>query len=131
MASMIQVWRKYGPRIEYGPKMEAEETIRNLIHATGLTRGQVYAVLYEIETVKVWAATAGRSMQLPNGDLYRPVMRRDGSIDLNFIPNAALLKQINSRFHGKVINAQNKGKTDDQMVDFWNERHPDDPVQGL
>ena len=129
MATMLEVWRKYRPQIKHGPIMEGIEIMENLVHGTGLTQGQVYSVVYELETVKVRAGIAGRSLRLPTGDLYRPVMRRDGTIDINLVPNKDWIRQINLRFHGKVLYACNIGKTEQQMADFWNERHPDNPVQ--
>ena len=32
-------------------------------------------------------------------------------------------------FRGRIINAENIGKSSDELVAMWNEAHPDDPVE--
>jgi hypothetical protein len=129
MVSLIEIWRKYGPRIVIDSMMEGEEVMRELERRTGLNRGQVKGVLFEVENLKVTAMAAGRSLRLPTDEIYRPVMRRDGSINVSYRAPKRLKTMIKQCFSGKVLNACNIGKSDDQMIDYWNKHHPDNPYQ--
>ena len=35
---------------------------------------------------------------------------------------------VNASFRGKWVNAENIGKTEEQMIELWNLTHPDDPI---
>ena len=45
------------------------------------------------------------------------------------IKNTRLSKGISIGQSAKWINAENIGKTDDEMIVIWNELHPDDPIE--
>jgi hypothetical protein len=55
----------------------------------------------------------------------------DGSFDILFRPDADMLKQLHDRakFHAKILNRVNIGKSADDLVAQWNAEHPDDPVE--
>ncbi len=45
--------------------------------------------------------------------------------------NKRVLQALNAKgaFRGQVKNAENVGKTADDLVTQWNQDHPDDPVE--
>jgi hypothetical protein len=57
-------------------------------------------------------------------------MRMDGNLDILFRPHVELLRQLNnpSRFHAKILNRANIGKSSADLIEQWNRDYPDDPV---
>lgn len=128
MAKKIQAWTEFGPRLEPGDPMTAEEIIENIVSATNQSRGSVLAMLAELDVQTEAGLKAGRIVQLSNGTHYRPVGKSDGSIDINVRVNPDLDKRVNSGFRGKWRNAENIGKTEAEIIALWNAKHPDDLI---
>ena len=129
MAKKIQAWVEFGPRIELAATMTSNELIENIIAATNQSRGSVLAVLSELDVQIESGLKAGRIVHLPNGTHYEPIGKKDGSIDLNVRVNPDVDKRVNSEFRGKWLNSANIGKSQDEIMALWNEKHPDDPIE--
>ncbi len=128
MAKKIQVWAAYGPKIELGTTMTAEDIIENIIAATNQSKGSVLAVLSELDVQIEAGLKAGRIVRLPNGTRYEPIGKKDGSVDINVRASGELDKKVNASFRGKWLNSENVGKTEAELVARWNEEHPDDQL---
>lgn len=109
--------------------MKQDELIEYIVAATNQSRGSVLAVLSELDMVIKAALKTGRIVHLPNNTHYRPIGKRDGSIDINVRVNPELSREINSDFRGKWINSVNIGKSQAEIIAQWNETYPDDPVE--
>jgi hypothetical protein len=109
--------------------MKAEEVIEELIAATNQTRGSVLAVLSELDVAIEKGLKAGRIVKLPNGTNYRPVGKKDGSISIKLRLNPRVETAVNSEFRGQWVNADNIGKSEEEIVALWDEAHPDDPIE--
>jgi hypothetical protein len=109
--------------------MTSEELIENLVAATNQSRGSVQAVLSELDVQLESALKSGRIVKLPNSTHYQPIGKRDGSVNIKVRVNPDLNKRINSGFRGKWINAENIGKSEEEIIALWNEAHPEDPVE--
>jgi hypothetical protein len=109
--------------------MDSEELIENLIAATNQSRGSILALLSELDDQIETALKSGRIVRLPNNTHYRPIGKRDGSIDINVRVNPELSKRVNFGFRGKWINSANIGKTQDEIITLWNTAYPDDPIE--
>jgi hypothetical protein len=55
----------------------------------------------------------------------------NGEYKVNVRLNKRFARAVNARgaFRGEIINAENIGKTEDEMVARWNLEHPEDPVE--
>ncbi len=129
MAKRIQMWRKLGPRLAPATPVESEEVIEELVANTNQTRGSVLGVLSELDAVIEKALKAGRRVKLPNGMILIPMGKRDGSIVIRASFGKPMIGRINVEKRAKWINADNIGKTEDEMVILWNELYPDDPIE--
>jgi hypothetical protein len=129
MAKKIQMWRKIGPRLAPATPVESEEVIEELVASTNQTRGSVLGVLSELDAVIEKALKAGRRVKLPNGMILIPIGKKDGSIVIKASLGKSMLGRINVAKRAKWINADNIGKTEDEMVILWNELYPDDPIE--
>lgn len=128
MAKKIQAWAAYGPKIALGDTMTKDDIVDNIIAATNQSKGSVLAVLAELDVQIEAGLKAGRIVHLPNGTHFEPIGKKDGSIDIGVRVNPELDKKVNAGFRGKWLNAENKDKTEAEMVAIWNAAHPDDLI---
>ena len=128
MAKKIEAWVEFGPKIDLGQPMTAEEIIENIIQATNQTRGSVKAILDELDVQTENGLRSGRIVQYPNGTHFTPTGRKDGKIVVHVRTNPRILSNLNANFRGEWRNGENIGKTEDEIVALWNEAHPDDLI---
>jgi len=128
MAKKIQVWTAFGPKIDLGKPMPPEEIIENIVAATNQSKGSVLAVLSELDVQLEAGLKAGRIVQLPNKTHFEPIGKKDGVVEIGVRVSPDLLKKVNSGFRGTWLNAQNKGKTEAEMIAIWDAAYPNDPV---
>jgi hypothetical protein len=74
----------------------------------------------------------GQSVKIEGLGTFTPTVRMDGSLDILFRPDADMLRQLNdpTRFHAKILNKSNIGKSGDELIAQWNKEYPNDPVEG-
>src|SRR5689334_20129941 len=129
MASKIEAWTEFGPKLEHATPMEDKEFVEQVTVGSNESASSVLAVLTFMDAVLEQALKAGRIVQLPNGMHFRPTGKKDGSVEINVRVDPELVKRINTGFVGKWKNAQNKEKTEAEIIALWNAAHPDDPIQ--
>jgi hypothetical protein len=129
MSNKIKAWTAFGPRLEPKEPMQSEEVIENIIKATNQSKGSVLAVLSELDVQLESGLKSGRVVHLPNGTHYRPVGKKDGSVNIQVRVNPEIDKNVNAGFRGKWRNAENIGKSEMEIVAIWNEAYPEDPIQ--
>ena len=63
--------------------------------------------------------------------IYTPVIKQDGRIEVNVRLKGGVASQINvpGEFKGDVINAENIGKSTDELCDQWDVEFPDDLIE--
>jgi len=130
MASIITVRRWLGPRLEQESTMSTDTAIKLITSRTGLTAGEVVQVLYELHDVIIDAAWGGQAVRLEKLGTFTPTLVRDGTLRLNFRPVPELKKKLTwkHRIRARILNKRSAGATDEELVEQWNELHPDDPV---
>lgn len=128
MAKKIQAWVEFGPRIQLSDPMTSKEIIENLINATSQSRGSVLAMLSELDVQIEAGLKAGRIVQLPNGTHFEPVGKKDGSIIICVRVNPEVTRSVNAEFRGKWLHSENIGINEAEIIDLWNQAHPDDPL---
>ena len=129
MANKIKAWTKFGPRLKTKDPMDPEEIIENIVKVTNQSRGSVLAVISELDVQLENGLKAGRVVQLPNGTHFRPVGKKDGTVDIQVRINPAIDKNVNANFKGKWRNAENIGKSEAEIIILWNEAYPEDPIE--
>ena len=129
MAKKIQAWAAYGPKIALGDPMTANDIIENIVAATNQSKGSVLAVLAELDVQLEAGLKAGRIVRLPNGTHFQPIGKKDGSINIGVRVSPDLDKKVNAGFRGKWANAENKGKSEDEIIALWNADHPADLIE--
>lgn len=129
MAKKIQMWGELGPRLAPTKAVEPEDVIETLVATTNQTRGSILAVLAELDVVLENGLKNGQIVKLPNGTTFRPVGKKDGTIDIKVRFSSRLSKAINSGKRAEWVNAGNIGKSEEEMIALWNEAHPDDLIE--
>ena len=129
MANKIQAWTEFGPRLEPSKPMSNDEIIENIVAVTNQSRGSVLAVISELDVQLESGLKAGRVVQLPNGTHYRPIGKKDGTVNIQVRVNPSINKNVNMKFRGAWRNATNIGKSEAEIIAMWNEVHPEDPIE--
>ncbi len=131
MAKRIQAITKYRPRIKQGKATGERRYLEMVTHRTTLSTGVVKNVQEsEIETI-IGILLEGRPVHT-GAAIYSISIGLDGEYKVNVRLNKRITQAVNAvgAFQGEITNAENVGKTNDDMIARWNVEHPDDPVEG-
>jgi len=130
MASKIKAIATYRPRIELGNTAQKPEFLRAVSRATNLTEGMVDLVIKEVRDQIIEFCRAGRGVKIESLGTYAPNISTDGKIDLQIRPDMAFINGLNlpGAFTGTVINREHIGMSSDQLVQMWNDNHPEEPI---
>jgi len=129
MAKRIQAWSEFGPKLAKTDPITGEEVIEQLVKGTNESRGSVMAVLSELDDAIEQGLKAGRIVHLPNGTHYRPIGKKDGSVNVSVRVTPRVVKRVNAEFRGQWVNAENIGISQEDVIALWNAAHPDDPIE--
>ena len=129
MAKKIQAYTEFGPRLEPATPLSGDELIEQITEGSNESMSSVLAVLSALDSATEQALKAGRIVQMPNGTHYRPIGKQDGTIKIKVRVNPFVIRDVNDNYRGEWRNAENIGKSTDELVALWNEAHPDDPVE--
>jgi hypothetical protein len=131
LASKITAIRKYRPEIKRMPTMQMDELMEQMVLRTGLTKGEIYHVAYELCDALLSAHRDGRAVKVDGLGTFTPTIRANGKVDTVFRSEPALRRQLNNetRFYAKILNKASIGKSADELVVRWNEEHPEDVVE--
>ena len=132
MAKKITAIRRYKPEIKRGRTLQMPDVIRDMTRSTGLSQGEVLHVVYQLQEAILTANHAGQAVKIAGLGIFTPVIRMDGSLDMLFRPDVEMLRQLNdpTKFHAKILNKSNIGRSSEELIALWNADHPDDPVEG-
>ena len=130
MATRMNAIQAYCPRIKSGSTVDMEDLVEFIARSTGLNESGVRHVLLELRDTVVFFNRRGQPVKLEGLGIYRPTIRLDGSLDVAHRLDAYVRRQLNvpRTFRGEVLNGEYIGLTSADLVDQWNEDHPDDPV---
>jgi nucleoid DNA-binding protein len=109
--------------------MQKQELVEILVQRTSLSEGEIHHVVYSLRDVLLTAHRAGRAVKVEGLGTFTPAIRK-GRLAIAFRPDTDLLKQLNQteKLHTRILNKENLGKSADELVELWNQAHPDDPV---
>ncbi|HJS20342.1 MAG TPA: hypothetical protein VJ785_16455 [Anaerolineales bacterium] len=130
MASKIKVIGVYRPRIAQGNTVQKPEFIRAASRATGLVEGTVDQGIKEMRDQIIEFMRSGRAVKVEGLGTWTPNIALDGTLDVQYRADTALTNAINvpGTFTGTVLNRENIGKTPEELIEQWNQEHPEDPV---
>lgn len=131
MAHRIKVISILRPRIELGNTVQKAELLRAVCYATGIVEGVFDLIIRELRDQLMFYLCSGRAVKVDGLGTLTPLVSLDGSFAIQFRPDTAIIKTMNLRgyFTGKIQNREHLGKTPDELIAFWNEHHPEDPVE--
>ncbi|HEX5836964.1 MAG TPA: hypothetical protein VFY26_03975 [Anaerolineales bacterium] len=130
MAPIIKAVNAYRPRIEQGTTVQKPELIRAASRATGIVEGTLDQSIKELRDQIIEFCRAGRAVKVEGLGTFSPSIDLEGSFSISFRPDPAFANGLNmpGMFSGRIINRENIGKTSQELVQLWNEEHPDDPI---
>ncbi|NIM18069.1 MAG: hypothetical protein GTO45_39340 [Candidatus Aminicenantes bacterium] len=131
MAEEIEAVRVYNPRVEQGKTVEVEDVAALIAGRTSFTGGAVINMLWEFREAITFFALAGRPVRLKGLGVFAPRIDKDGVFSLNYRPDKWLKSELNvaGKFKGKVVNRDMIGKSVEEMIQRWNQEHPDDKIE--
>ena len=129
MATLIQAFQKYGPKIDLMESADAKRFMELITQRTTLSAGVVKNVQEsEVETL-IGLLKEGRSVNTGVA-IFRPTIDAQGNLSVTVRVDKRITAALNGpgAFTGKVSNNANIGKTTDEIVGMWNEEHPEDLI---
>ena len=120
MATKIEAMRKYGPRIAPGQPVSMREAVRFMCSATGQTEAEVVAGILNLRRMFLHFGWSGRNVHLDDLLGTRPIMVLEGDMHFDFQGERQLNDELKTGFTGVIENAENIGKTMDELVAIWN-----------
>jgi hypothetical protein len=121
----------YSPKIKQGRTASMREVVSFISGRTGLNKGPILLTLSELQDTILFFAQSGRAVKLEGFGTCTPRIGLDGQISLSILPDKEFKNRLNAPqwFGGEIKNKDMIGKTTEDLVDRWNEEHPDDPVK--
>jgi hypothetical protein len=129
MATKIEAINAHRPRIALGKAADPERFMELITQRTTLSAGVVKNVQEsEVETL-IGLLLEGRPVHTGIA-IYTPSIDLEGKFEVKVRVDARLLRELNSRgaFRGDLLNAENIGKSSEELINKWNEEHPDNQV---
>jgi hypothetical protein len=131
MAEKIKAIRTYSPRIKLGITQNMYRLVRFMSARSGLNEGTIMNVLMELRDTITHHAMIGEPTKLDGLGTFTPSVDLEGAFKMNYRADKQLKALLNvpEAFVGDMENKDMIGKSVDELVDRWNEEHPDDPVE--
>jgi hypothetical protein len=131
MAEAITAIRAYTPRVKQGKTVEVEDIAGFIEGRTSFNGGAVINMLWEFRAAITFFALVGQPVRLKGLGVFAPRIDKDGVFSLNYRPDKWLKSELNvaHRFKGKVVNRDMIEKSTEDMIERWNQEHPDDKVK--
>lgn len=131
MAKKITAIRKLRPEIKMERTRQTPQVMEDIAMRTGLNEGEIRFVVYELRDAILTAHRTGQAVKIEGLGTFTPTIRADGRFDIVFRPDSDMLRQLNdpTKFHAKILNKANIGKSAEELVALWNEAHPEDVVE--
>lgn len=101
------------PKIITGKTTTKTELVEHIKDRTGLHKSDVVGMLAELEDTLLFFLKMGRPVRFEGIGTFRPSVKLDGTIRINFRLDKHLSEKINlaGEFTGEMVNKENIGKT--------------------
>ena len=129
MAKLIHAFSKYGPKIDLMKASDPKRFMELITQRTTLSAGVVKNVQEsEVETL-IGLLKEGRSVHTGVA-IFRPTIDAQGNLTVSVRVDKRITAALNvpGAFTGKVNNNGNIGISTEEMVQLWNEEHPNDLI---
>ncbi len=130
MASFIKAIKALCPRLDLMEAVDSEHYLEMMTLRTTLSSGVVKNVQdTELDTL-AFLLQEGRPVHTGIA-IYTPSMNLDGELEIKVRVDKRLLREVRKgeAFRNRVRNAENIGKSAEELVALWNETHPEDVVE--
>lgn len=129
MTTRIRAINALRPRVSVLPIVDPQTLEEYIAQRANLSAADVGHALRELHFAILWFCLIGHSVKLEGLGIYSPAIELDGTKTVNFRLDRELLRQMSiGHFMGIIENAENIGKSPDDLVTLWNEVHPESPV---
>jgi hypothetical protein len=130
MAKRINAIKALMPQIELNKTIQVDELTRYISRGTNLTPGQIKFILDELSDALLFFMSSGQPVKLEGLGTFTPTIKLSGDVTINVRVDRELIKSINKpgAFTGRLRNQANIGKSSDDLVDEWDQLHPEDIV---
>lgn len=131
MAEEVKAIYAYTPRVKLEQIVEMPLLASLIEGRTSFNRGAILHMLAEFSDAIVFFCRSGSPVRLPGLGIFAPKINKDGVFGINFKMDTFLKSEMNTKgtYNGKVVNRDMIGKSVEDMVDRWNEEHPDDKIK--
>ena len=131
MAQEINAITKYGPRVKQFSTVTMDRLVTYIAGRSGLNEGTISNVLIELREALLFFSLSGEAVKLDGLGTFSPKIGLDGTIRVAHLPDKWLKNRLNdsNQFKGGLINKENIGKKMEDLVDLWNQEHPDDLIK--
>lgn len=129
MAKLIQAYASYGPRVDLLKAADPDEFMEMITEGSTLSEGVVKNV--QESEVKTLIKMLKRGQPVHTGvAIFTPTVDSQGKLSVNVRVDKRILAKLNlpGAFKGEFTNPENIGKTTEEIVQMWNEAHPDDII---
>lgn len=131
MANKLAVINQLRPRITSQEIIDLEEMAKRMSKNTTYNPDELYGMLRLFTKEINNALQCGETVKIDGLLSVTPNMKVGGEVDLSIRGDRGAVANLNNpQFWtaGKVSNYEHLTKNSDEIVAFWNEKHPDDPV---
>ena len=131
MANKLAVINQLRPRILTQEVVDLEKIAKRISKNTTYNAEELYGMLRLFTNEANAALQAGETIKIDGLLSLVPNMRVGGEVDLAIRGDRGAIANLNNPqlwTAGKVSNHEHLTKTSEQIIAFWNEQHPDDPV---
>jgi nucleoid DNA-binding protein len=131
MATLLNAFRAYGPKLDLGPTAQLDELVDWMASRTGINKSEVMMMFQEMSEMILTFNLRGISVKLPGVGTFAPSVDRHGTIKNNFRSDAALKKGSNApdAYKGEIVNRERIGLDDAGYKALWDPDHPGDPLE--
>ena len=131
MASRIRAVKALCPRLDLGASASADRFMELVTQRTTLSRGVVRNVQESEVEALIGLLLEGHSVRTGTA-VYSPSIGLDGRLKVNVRVDVRILRALNAvgAYRGRIVNEENIGKKEADLIAQWNEAHPQDLVEG-
>ncbi len=133
MAKRITIINQLRPKIISQDLIGFEKMAERIAKNTTYNAEEVYSILRLYVEESIAALERGETVKMDRFLSVLPNMQVGGEVDVMTRRNRALIARLNNPrlwTADKVSNHANLTKSPEELVELWDESHPDDPVTG-
>ena len=131
MANRMTAIGAYRPRLKLNRSVGADELAKYISRGTALNRGEIRNVLTELHDAIVYFNSQGTPVHIEDVGYFTPSIRLTGNLNVNLRLDPAIRHKINlpGIFSGEILNGDNIGLAQEDLIAIWNAANPEDPVE--